>query len=117
MSWTPQRIDSAEVQARLEAIYDQFRESFAVNLTTIDEAAHHLEIGALDDDERSAAECAAHRIAGAAETVGFPEATAPARRLEEAFGREQVRSARPRRLLLDTVTLRRILLGRDECTG
>jgi HPt (histidine-containing phosphotransfer) domain-containing protein len=113
MSSTRHRIDAAEVQARLEAIYERFRESFAANLTTLDEASRHLETGALDDAERSAAESAAHRIAGAAETVGFPEATAPARRLEEAFGRAKVHSAKATRLLGDTATLRRILLGKD----
>ena len=109
MSSTRHRIDAAEVQARLEAIYERFRESFAANLTTLDEAT-----GALDDAERRAAESAAHRIAGAAETVGFPEATAPARRLEEAFGRAKVHSAKARGLQGDTATLRRILLGKGR---
>jgi HPt (histidine-containing phosphotransfer) domain-containing protein len=108
-----QRLGSTEVRVRLEALYERVRQSFAENLTTIDEATHHLETGALDDAERRAAERAAHRLVGAAETVGYPEATAPARRLEDAFAVSVVRPDRARRLRIDAAALHRILLGQD----
>lgn len=72
-------------QERLQAIYDRARASFAENLATIDSAIGHLAEGALHEAERYSAERAAHRVAGAAGTVGFPGATAPARELEHAF--------------------------------
>ena len=113
MSGGTERLDAREIRARLDAIYEHFRQSFAENLDTIDEATHHLETGALDDEERSAAERAAHRLVGAAETVGFPEATAPARRLENAFGLGEVRPEKVARLRTDAAALQEILLG-DE---
>jgi HPt (histidine-containing phosphotransfer) domain-containing protein len=70
---------------RLQAIYDRARASFTENLDTIDTAVEHLAGDVLDEEERHAAERAAHRVAGAAGTVGFPQATAPARQLEDAF--------------------------------
>ena len=107
-----QRFDvTSEAQARLQVIYEKVRKSFAENLTTIDAATRHLETGALDDAERRAAERAAHRLVGAAETVGFPEATAPARRLEDAFGYDDVDPDIARRLRTDAAILRKILLG------
>lgn len=110
MSSTTQRLDPAEIQARLDAIYDHFRESFAANLMTIDQAMRQLEAGALDEAERRAAESAAHRVAGAAETVGFPAATAPARRLECAFGDGGMRPDSTDLLRADVAALRGILL-------
>jgi HPt (histidine-containing phosphotransfer) domain-containing protein len=73
---------------RLQSIYARARASFAENLATIDASVSHLKAGALDEPERDAAERAAHRLAGAAGTVGYPEATAPARRLEDAFAND-----------------------------
>jgi HPt (histidine-containing phosphotransfer) domain-containing protein len=70
---------------RLQAIYDRARASLTLHLDTIDAAVSRLAQGALDENDRHAAERAAHRLAGAAGTVGYPDATAPARELEDAF--------------------------------
>lgn len=82
----PVRTDgAASARERLQAIYDRARASFAENLETIEAAVSHLTADALDEAERDAAERAAHRLAGAAGTVGLPDATTPARQLEYAF--------------------------------
>jgi HPt (histidine-containing phosphotransfer) domain-containing protein len=76
---------TAAHRERLQAIRDRARASFAENLSTIDAAIGRLAGGALDEPERRAAMYAAHRLAGAAGTFGFGEATGPAQRLEESF--------------------------------
>lgn len=76
---------AASARERLQAIVDRARASFTDNLETIETAVSHLRADALDETERDAAERAAHRLAGAAGTVGLPDATAPARKLEHAF--------------------------------
>ena len=101
---------TAKIRERLQAIYERARGSFAEELATIDAAIHQLVTGALDEPERSAAERAAHRIAGTAGTFGFPEATAPARRLEDAFTHHPHPDA-AHRLATDADALRRILAG------
>ena len=95
---------------RLQAIYDRARASFAENLATIDAAVSDLTTGALDETGRHAAERAAHRLAGAAGTVGFPEATAPARELEDAFANDP-RQDQAGLLREQAATLRSILSG------
>lgn len=79
---------AASAGERLQAIYDRARASFAENLATIDAAVSQLMAGALDEPERDAAERAAHRLAGTAGTVGYAEATEPARQLEDAFAND-----------------------------
>ena len=73
---------------RLQAIYARARASFAENLATIDAAVSHLMAGSLDEPKRDAAERAAHRLAGTAGTVGYPDATELARQLEDAFAND-----------------------------
>ncbi|MDX6235717.1 MAG: hypothetical protein QOG10_532, partial [Kribbellaceae bacterium] len=77
-----------QVQEQLRAVYEQARMTFAENLTAIDQAVSDLAAGTLTESVRSAAQRAAHQLAGAAGTVGFSEATAPARQLEDAFAGE-----------------------------
>jgi diguanylate cyclase (GGDEF)-like protein len=101
---------TAKVRERLQAIYERARASFAEELATIDAAVNQLQTGALGEPERSAAERAAHRLAGSAGTVGFPEATAPARQLEDAFTHHLHPDA-AHRLATDADALRRILIG------
>jgi HPt (histidine-containing phosphotransfer) domain-containing protein len=100
---------SPETQARLQGIYERVRRSFAENVATIDLAIDLLDSRALDEQHRTAAVRAAHRLVGAAETVGFPDATTPARRLEDAFSEDVVRPDGLHRLRVDAATLRRIL--------
>jgi HPt (histidine-containing phosphotransfer) domain-containing protein len=109
----PRRTDAAEAQVRLKDIYKRVRQSFAATLTAIDLAIGRLETGALNDIERRAVERAAHRLVGLAGTVGFPEATALARRIEEAFGLGDVGPDQAAALRSDAAALRRILLGHD----
>ena len=109
---TRRRVDnSALVRARLDAIYEKVRRSFEENLATIDDATRRLASGDLDDAERKAAEGAAHRLVGAAAMVGFPEATTPARRLEEAFGTPDVGPDAAPDLQADAEELRILLAG------
>lgn len=108
---------SADSQARLQVIYARVQQSFGQNLTTLGAAVSHLAHDALDGVERRAAECAAHRLVGAAETVGFPEATAPARRLEEAFARSDLRPDRASALGAEVAVLRRILVAPERRTA
>lgn len=103
---------TSEAQARLQVIYAQVRRSFAENLATIEAATGHLEAGDLEEQDRMAAEHAAHRLVGAAETVGFPEATAPARRLEAAFA-DDLRADEAELLKVDAAALRSILFADD----
>lgn len=111
---SPRRFDvTPETQARLQVIYEQVRRSLAENVATIDAAISLLATSALDEPDRKAAERAAHRLVGAAETIGFPEATAPARRLESAFASDRVRADGVPLLRIDTAALRRILAAGD----
>lgn len=106
----------SDTEARLEAIYARARASFAENLATITMAIDELQTGALDASGQRAAERAAHRLVGAAGTVGFPEATAPARRLEDAFT-EDVRPDVAPLLHADADALRGILFGLGSAPG
>jgi len=111
VTWPPPRPEvTAKTRERLQAIYERARASFAEELAAIDAAVNQLKTGALDEPERSAAENAAHRLAGTAGTFGFPEATEPARRLEDAFTRPLPPDA-AHRLATDAATVRRILVG------
>ncbi|WP_245916767.1 diguanylate cyclase [Nocardioides gansuensis] len=111
---SPPRSDATPAtQARLQAIFERARASFADNLSTIEAAVSDLEAGALDESSRRAAERAAHRLAGAAGTVGFPEATTPARRLEDAFADDEVVPDKVDLLETYAAALRRILFGND----
>ena len=102
---------TASLRERLQAIQARARESFAENLATIDEAVDHLKAHALDEPARTAAERAAHQLAGAAGTFGFPDATAPARQLEEAFTHDHLHPDTAHHLATEATTLRRILFG------
>lgn len=81
----PRRRDASEARRRLAGIAERAQSSFAANLAAIDAAVSALENGALDEATRRGAQRAAHRIAGAAGTVGLPAATEPARMVEDAF--------------------------------
>jgi HPt (histidine-containing phosphotransfer) domain-containing protein len=67
--------------------------------------------GALDASGWLAARSAAHRLAGAAGTVGFPEATEPARHLEDAFTDDDLRPDQANLLEAEAAALRKILFG------
>lgn len=85
--------------------------TLAENLATIEAAVRGLEGGALDEETRRQAERAAHRIAGTAGTVGLPDATDPARALEDAFaGQARVD---PRRVFRHVAELRSGLAAAD----
>jgi HPt (histidine-containing phosphotransfer) domain-containing protein len=110
---------TATAQARLQAIYEHACVSFAGNLAAIEAAVDDLRVGALDHPAWLAAQRAAHRLAGAAGTVGFPEATAPARHLEDAFTDDDLRPDQADLLEAEAASLRRILFGevRSARTG
>lgn len=101
---------AAGAQERLQAILDRARASFTQHLATIDAAVSHLAAGTLDENERHAAERAAHRLAGAAGTVGYSHATAPAREIEDAFAGDP-RPDQAGILRELSATLRRVLSG------
>jgi HPt (histidine-containing phosphotransfer) domain-containing protein len=105
---------TAEAEAGLEVIYERVRRSFMENLTTIDDATRHLASGALDETERSEAERAAHRLVGTAAMVGFPEATATARRLEATFGAGNIGPGDAAAIQTEADALRRILFGHQH---
>jgi len=107
---------TATTQARLQAICERTCASFAGNLATIEAAVGDLRVGALDDSAWLAAQRAAHRLAGAAGTVGFPEATAPARHLEDAFTDDDLCPDQADLLEAEAATLRRILFGEVSST-
>ncbi|MCW2780158.1 MAG: Two component response regulator receiver modulated diguanylate cyclase [Marmoricola sp.] len=111
MTWPPPSPEiEAKTRERLQAIYQHARASFAEELAAIDAAVTQLETGALDEPQQRAAERAAHRLAGTAGTFGFPEATEPARRLEDAFAHPLHPDA-VHRLATDAAALRTILSG------
>jgi len=101
---------TAQTRERLRAIRVRARASFGENLATIDAAITNLKAGALDESSRSAAERAAHRLVGAAGTIGFPEATAPARQLEAAFASDP-HPEKAHLLEAEAAALRKILIG------
>ena len=101
---------TGETSERLHAVFERTRASFVENLAAIDVAVSHLTSGTLDDSIRRAAERAAHRLAGAAGTVGFPDATRPSRLLEHAFANDPDPD-QAHLLAGESAALRRILFG------
>lgn len=77
MSGSPGEFSSA-----LAALWEKFREGTFRRVAVLDEAALALREGRLDDELRRAAEREAHKLAGAAGTFGFAEATRLAREAE-----------------------------------
>jgi diguanylate cyclase (GGDEF)-like protein len=108
----PQTLPEAtgKTQERLQAIYERARASFVENLAAIDTAVSHLKAGTLDEGSRSAAERAAHRLAGTAGTVGYPDATGPSRLLEYGFATDP-HPDRADFLATEAAVLRGILFG------
>jgi CheY-like chemotaxis protein len=75
-----------EFSAALAALWEKFRDGTFRRVAVLDEAALALREGRLDVEMRRAAEREAHKLAGAAGTFGFAEATRLAREAELMLG-------------------------------
>ncbi|MFI5627052.1 diguanylate cyclase [Nocardioides sp. NPDC051685] len=102
----------SQARARLDELAARARVSLAESLATIEAAVRVLEAGALDEETERQAERAAHRIAGTAGTVGLPDATEPARAIEQAFA-GHARADDARRMARHVAELRRALAPAD----
>jgi HPt (histidine-containing phosphotransfer) domain-containing protein len=102
---------TTDAQTRLQLIYERIRRSLATNLATIDAASRRLASGTLNETERKEAETAAHQLVGTAAMIGFPDATAPARRIEDVLGGDHMHPDDAALLRADAHELRTILLG------
>ncbi|HEU4811629.1 MAG TPA: diguanylate cyclase, partial [Nocardioides sp.] len=74
-----------QAQSSIAAIWDRVRPTVLEGVAVIEEAVVALLEGRLGEEERAAAERAAHKIAGSAGTFGFHRATGLARDLEALF--------------------------------
>jgi CheY-like chemotaxis protein len=74
---------SGDFSGALAALWAKFREGTFRRVAVLDDAALALREGRLDDELRRAAEREAHKLAGAAGTFGFAEATHLAREAEQ----------------------------------
>ena len=94
VSGTPGDFSSA-----LAALWTKFREGTFRRVAVLDEAAVALREGRLDGKLRRAAEREAHKLAGAAGTFGFAEATHLAREAEQMLeGSDPLDAAQAQRL-------------------
>jgi CheY-like chemotaxis protein len=101
---------SGEFPAALAALWEKFREGTFRRVAVLDDAALALREGRLDDELRRAAEREAHKLAGAAGTFGFAEATRLAREAEQMLeGTDPLGALQVRRLGELTDALRREL--------
>ena len=99
-----------EFSAALAALWEKFREGTFRRVAVLDEAALALREGRLNEEMRRAAEREAHKLAGAAGTFGFAEATRLAREAEQMLeGIHPLDAARVRRLGELAAALRREL--------
>jgi HPt (histidine-containing phosphotransfer) domain-containing protein len=74
-----------DLDSAIAAIWAERRPEMMRRVDVIEAAVAALDRGALGDDQRAEAEAAAHRIAGAAGSFGFPDATRLAREIELAL--------------------------------
>ncbi len=99
-----------EFSAALGALWEKFREGTFRRVAVLEEAALALREGRLSDEMRRATEREAHKLAGAAGTFGFAEATRLARQAEQMLeGTDPLDAPRARRLGELTAALRREL--------
>jgi CheY-like chemotaxis protein len=99
-----------EFSAALAAPWEKFREGTFRRVAVLDEAALALREGRLDGDVRRAAEREAHKLAGAAGTFGFAQATRLAREAEQMLkGTDALDGPQVQRLGELTTALRREL--------
>jgi CheY-like chemotaxis protein len=96
-----------EFSATLAALWEKFREGTFRRVAVLDAAAIALREGRLNEEMRRAAEREAHKLAGAAGTFGFAEATRLAREAEQVL--EGTHPLDARRLAELTAALRREL--------
>lgn len=101
---------AGEFSGALDALWEKFREGTFRRVAVLDEAALALREGRLDEVQRRAAQREAHKLAGAAGTFGFAEATRLAREAEQMLeGSDPLDGATVRRLGELPAALRREL--------
>jgi len=101
---------SGEFSTALAALWTKFRDGTFRRLAVLDDAALALREGRLDDKLRRAAEREAHKLAGAAGTFGFAEATRLAREAEQMLeGSDPLDASQVQRLGELAAALRREL--------
>jgi len=105
----PQNWKASEVGRRLAVIHEEARTAFAHSVATLESAVGTLASGRLRELDRRDAERAAHRLARAAGTFRFADATVLARELEESFATDPSPAA-ARVLAVRVAALRRTLL-------
>ena len=76
----------AQLAAAVGALWDKFRDTIFARVDAVEAAALALLADGLDDEARRAAEREAHKLAGAAGSFGFAEASRLAREAEGILG-------------------------------
>ena len=77
--------DQGGFEAAIRALWERERAGMMERVATVQRAIEQLRDGSLSEDARAGAHEAAHKIAGAAGSFGFPEATRTAREIEHAL--------------------------------
>lgn len=82
----PAEAPAAQLGAAVAALWDKFRDTIFARVDAVEDAALALLEGKLDDEKRRGAEREAHKLAGAAGSFGFADASRLAREAEGILG-------------------------------
>jgi diguanylate cyclase (GGDEF)-like protein len=102
----PPEAPAAQLGAAVAALWDKFRDTIFARVDAVEEAALALLEGKLDEEMRRGAEREAHKLAGAAGSFGFAEASRLAREAEGILGGDVPAPAQALRLSELAVALR-----------
>ncbi len=105
----PAEAPAAQLGAAVAALWDKFRDTIFARVDAVEEAALALLEGKLDDETRRGAEREAHKLAGAAGSFGFADASRLAREAEGILGGDAPAPAQALRLSELAVGLRAVL--------
>jgi HPt (histidine-containing phosphotransfer) domain-containing protein len=78
--------DPLGLEEALRELWDRTRPRVLGRVAVLEEASTALRAGALDPELRERARCEAHRLAGTLGTLGLPDASPVAKRLELLLG-------------------------------
>ncbi len=107
-----QELDAVMARA-LDAMWQKFLPDIRERVDTVTAAAQAAAAGDLDDEQRAAAQVAAHKLAGTLGTFGLTRGTVLARELEIRLGGDGVGREEAAELVSATTQLRALVDSRD----
>ncbi|MDP8908266.1 MAG: response regulator, partial [Chloroflexota bacterium] len=103
------------VADRLQAIFENNKDDFALRIATLELAVPEMLVGHLDEGLRASAQQDAHKLAGSLGTFGLPRGSDLARKLELRFARSHDRVETDDEHLLEVVAALRQELDVRPC--